>query len=134
MPPAHKNRLGDTSLRPPHLVTPALNSLFHFFTISLGTGSGTISLRGSRDGDCVEVLVADDGPGLVGDDLARVMDPFFSGKGDPEASGLGMFMSYTIVQNHGGQMEVDSAPGEGFSVRIRMPVPRPDPPGEPDGP
>ena len=40
----------------------------------------------------------------------------------PDASGLGMFISYSIVKNHGGDMELDSAKGQGFRVRIRLPA------------
>ena len=55
-------------------------------------------------------------------DLPRVIDPFFTSKGRPDASGLGMFISYSIVRNLGGELDVDSAPGEGFRVTIRLPL------------
>ena len=54
--------------------------------------------------------------------LARVFDPFFSEKERPDASGLGMFVSYSIVQNHGGTMVVDSVAGEGFRVTMELPI------------
>ena len=54
--------------------------------------------------------------------LAQAMDPFFSNKGRPDASGLGLFISYSIIQNHGGEMQLGSRPGEGFHVEIRLPV------------
>lgn len=114
----------------PHEIQQVLLNLFINSLDALGSGSGTITVRGSADRDQVELLVADDGPGMAAADLARVMDPFFSAKGEPEASGLGMFISYTIVQNHGGHMEVESAPGEGFRVRIRMPAVAPEATGE----
>ena len=56
------------------------------------------------------------------EDLGRVMDPFFTQKDRPDASGLGMFISYSIVQNHGGEMTVDSRLGEGFTVEIVLPA------------
>ena len=70
----------------------------------------------------VRVVVADDGPGLEKELLARVFDPFFSKKDRPDASGLGMFISYSIVQTHGGTMVVDAAPGEGYRTTIELPV------------
>ncbi len=73
------------------------------------------------EGGEVRLLVEDNGPGMATADLDRVMDPFFSGKGRPDASGLGMFISYSIVRNHGGTLSVDSAPGQGFRVSIVMP-------------
>ncbi len=69
----------------------------------------------------VVVEVADNGPGMAHEDVPRVFDPFFSAKKRPDASGLGMFISYTIVQNHGGTMEVDSMPGQGFRTVLRLP-------------
>jgi signal transduction histidine kinase len=118
-----------------HEIQQVLLNLFLNSLDAMGNRSGTISVRGLRDGDRVEILVADDGPGLGVEDVARVMDPFFSAKGQADASGLGMFISYSIVLNHGGEMEVDSAPGEGFRVRIRMPVGASDAaPSDSDGP
>ncbi len=80
-----------------------------------------ITVTARRLGDRLELVVADNGPGMARELLPRVMDPFFSGKGRPDASGLGMFISYSIVRNHGGEMEVDSAPGQGFRTRIVLP-------------
>ena len=51
----------------------------------------------------------------------RVFDPFFTGKSRPDASGLGMFISYSIVQNHGGAMRIESKPGAGFRVYVDLP-------------
>ena len=65
--------------------------------------------------------VQDDGPGVDAADLPRVMDPFFTKKERPDASGLGMFLSYSIVRNHGGSMTVDSVKGKGFTVVITLP-------------
>ncbi|MGE3173204.1 MAG: sensor histidine kinase [Planctomycetota bacterium] len=69
----------------------------------------------------VQLVVEDDGPGMDPKDLARVMDPFFTQKERPDASGLGMFISFSIVQNHGGSMTVDSAPGRGFKTVLTLP-------------
>jgi signal transduction histidine kinase len=55
----------------------------------------------------------------------RIFDPFFTQKARPDASGLGMFISYSIVQNHGGSMRVESAPGEGFRTFVELPVAAP---------
>ena len=83
---------------------------------------GTIAVRLQLDGGKLHLHVDDDGPGLDAKDLARVMDPFFTKKERPDASGLGMFISYSIVQNHGGEIALDSAPGLGFRVHIALPA------------
>ncbi len=82
---------------------------------------GCITVVGSIDGDQVRLAVADDGPGMESKDLGRVMDPFFTQKQRPDASGLGMFISYSIVRNHGGTMAVESEPGRGFRTVITLP-------------
>jgi len=70
----------------------------------------------------VRVIVADNGPGMDPALLARAMDPFFSQKDRPDASGLGLFICWSIVRNHGGEISLESAPGQGFLVRIELPV------------
>ena len=94
---------------------------------SRGRG-GTIRTRTWFDGAMVHAEVVDDGPGMAKEDLGRVTDPFFSRKDRPDASGLGMFMSYSIVRNHGGEMRLDSEPGKGFRVEVLLP-PAPGAPG-----
>ncbi len=85
-------------------------------------GERWILVRARRGGDQVEVTVEDNGPGMPRADLGRVFDPFFSAKGRPDATGLGMFISYSIVANHGGSIELDSDLGQGFRVRILLPA------------
>ena len=93
----------------------------------------TVSIRRvEEDGEAlVETMVSDNGPGADPDTLSHVFDPFYSTKGataksDTLSSGLGMAISYTIVEQHGGRMSVHSEVGEGFQVRILLPVPSED--------
>ncbi|MBL8749606.1 MAG: HAMP domain-containing histidine kinase [Planctomycetes bacterium] len=90
-------------------------------------GGGRIVVRVQAEGGGVRIDVDDDGPGMDSKDLGRVFDPFFTKKERPDASGLGMFISYSIVQNHGGDMTVESARGQGFHVRIQLPAAAPLP-------
>jgi two-component system NtrC family sensor kinase len=83
---------------------------------------GRIDVRARSDGGRILLDVDDDGPGMDPKELGRVMDPFFSKKDRPDASGLGMFISYSIIRNHGGEIELESAPGRGFRVRITLPA------------
>lgn len=83
---------------------------------------GCITVRATADAGKVHVRVDDDGPGMDPADLPRVFDPFFTKKERPDASGLGMFISYSIVHNHGGEMSVDSQKGAGFHVHIVLPA------------
>ena len=68
----------------------------------------------------VHVVVADTGTGIPGEFLDKIFDPFFTLK--REGTGLGLSISYNIVQQHEGEMEVQSQPGEGTTVNIRLPL------------
>ncbi|MFY9345318.1 MAG: HAMP domain-containing sensor histidine kinase [Planctomycetota bacterium] len=85
-------------------------------------GGGTIAVRAHAEGGRVHLHVDDDGPGMDQALLGRVFDPFFSQKDRPDASGLGLFICYSIVRNHGGEITVDSRPGEGFRVHVVLPA------------
>lgn len=89
---------------------------------AIGGRGGEITASVRSDGASVRIEVADDGPGMPEELQPRIFDPFFTRKARPDASGLGMFISYSIVQNHGGAMRVESTPGEGFCTVIDLPV------------
>jgi two-component system NtrC family sensor kinase len=85
-------------------------------------GAGCITVRARQVDARIRLDVVDDGPGMDPGLLGQVFDPFFTRKERPDASGLGMFICYSIVQNHGGEIAVDSRPGEGFQVHIVLPA------------
>lgn len=89
---------------------------------AIGGGGGSIKVAVTSDERFVHLTVADDGPGMPEELQDRIFDPFFTQKARPDASGLGMFISYSIVQNHGGGMRIESTPGEGFCTHIDLPV------------
>ncbi len=68
----------------------------------------------------VMVSVGDSGPGIGADDLAKIFDPFFSTK--KQGTGLGLALVQQIVIDHGGQIEVDSAPGAGTTFTMTFPA------------
>jgi signal transduction histidine kinase len=99
-----------------------LNLLLNSLDAMEKRGNGRIAVSARGLADKVHLHVDDDGPGMDPQDLPRVFDPFFSKKERPDASGLGMFISYSIVRNHGGEITVDSRLGEGFKVHIVLPA------------
>jgi signal transduction histidine kinase len=83
---------------------------------------GTIKIRTHADGDCVEVDIADDGPGIPEAVSSRIFDPFFTTKDVGQGTGLGLDTARRIiVDRHHGSLTVESQPGETV-FRVRMPI------------
>lgn len=84
---------------------------------------GTIHLRARRQGKAIAVEVADSGVGMLPDVQAHVFEPFYTTKGD-RGTGLGLAVVFGIVERHGGQVVVESAPGHGTTMRLLLPAAR----------
>jgi signal transduction histidine kinase len=83
---------------------------------------GIITLRTRCVGDTVLIEVEDTGQGIAPEHLKRVFEPFFTTKPVGQGTGLGLSLSYGIIQRHGGELSVRSAPGSGATFSIRLPV------------
>jgi signal transduction histidine kinase len=83
---------------------------------------GRIQLSTGREGNEIFARVEDDGPGMNEATLERLFDPFFTTKPVGEGTGLGLSVSYEIVRNHGGDLNVSSEPGSGACFEVRLPV------------
>jgi two-component system, NtrC family, sensor kinase len=70
----------------------------------------------------VMVDIQDTGVGISEDNIKRIYDPFFTTKAGGSGTGLGLAVSYGIIQEHGGRILVDSAPGEGTCFRLKLPT------------
>ncbi len=87
------------------------------------TGPNIITLRVVMEGrDMVRVEVQDNGSGIPDDVLPRIFDPFFTTKDVGQGSGMGLSISFKIVQEHGGMILVDSEPGVGTVFSVLLPV------------
>jgi len=80
-------------------------------------------------GPCVELAVADQGPGLTAEQAARVFERFYRtdtarSRRGPSGAGLGLSIVMAIAAAHDGTASVDTAPGEGATFRVRLPLPR----------
>jgi len=82
---------------------------------------GRIEIRTFRDREHTCVTVADTGTGMSEEVRLRALEPFFTTKG-PKGMGLGLSVSYGIIKNHGGELELESVPGRGTVVTIRLPA------------
>ena len=81
-----------------------------------------ISIHAFREGEQVVIQVADNGPGMDAKTRERALDPFFTTKTHGQGSGLGLFLSHSIMTSFGGSLEIESKPGCGTTVTVRMPV------------
>ena len=111
----------------------ALNQVFMNLLVNaahaISAERGTIHIRtgteGEGTGQAAWVEVEDDGCGIGKENLPRIFDPFFTTKPVGQGTGLGLSLSYGIVQKHGGRFEVDSEPGRGTRFRVTIPVRQP---------
>jgi two-component system NtrC family sensor kinase len=76
------------------------------------------------DDESILIEVSDDGIGIAPENLAKIYDPFFTTKGVGRGTGLGLAVTYGIVQEHSGHISVDSVPGLGTTFRISLPIAR----------
>jgi signal transduction histidine kinase len=81
---------------------------------------GTLVLEGRPAGDHVEVLVSDTGGGIAPENVARLFDPFFTTRAN--GLGLGLFSCRRIVEDHGGELRVESAHGRGARFTVSLPA------------
>src|ERR1700761_1614808 len=92
-------------------------------------GTGTLTVRTARDGDCVLVEIGDTGPGIPNDILDRIFEPFFTTKPVGQGTGLGLDIASRIVVNkHHGDLRVESVPGD---TRFQVWLPITAEPAEP---
>jgi signal transduction histidine kinase len=100
----------------------ALNLLLNAADAIDETKGGRIEIEVARTDDEVSLRVTDDGCGMSPEVQARCFDLFFTTKGVGEGTGLGLSVVYNIVVNHGGRIELVSAPGRGTTFTVRLPL------------
>ena len=86
-------------------------------------GELTISTKSTARGgrDWIKVSVQDTGIGIPKVDQARIFEPFYTTKGQEGGTGLGLSVTYGIITDHGGQIDVESQPGAGSKFSVWLP-------------
>jgi two-component system NtrC family sensor kinase len=85
---------------------------------------GLLEVRTGAQNGSVEIEVTDTGSGISPEHLHRIFDPFFTTKATGRGTGLGLSVSYGIIKEHAGKVDVRSTPGKGTSFRLEFPVAR----------
>ncbi|HSK62247.1 MAG TPA: ATP-binding protein, partial [Pyrinomonadaceae bacterium] len=86
-------------------------------------GRIVVSTSMAEDGSVI-AAIADTGIGIAPENVAKIYDPFYTTKGVGQGTGLGLAVTYGIVQEHAGRISVDSTPGDGTTFRITLPAAR----------
>ncbi len=97
-----------------NILNNAIQAMPHGGQVTVATGT-----RPERE---VYVQVSDTGAGIAEEDLRKIFDPFFTTKQPGGGTGLGLSVSYRIVRDHGGRIEVTSSPGQGATFQVILPL------------
>jgi signal transduction histidine kinase len=89
---------------------------------ALSGARGELRVRTRAAGEQVIIEVQDTGPGMSPELQTRIFEPFFTTKSAGQGTGLGLSVSYGIIESHGGRLEVRSSPGEGATFIISLPA------------
>jgi signal transduction histidine kinase len=97
-----------------------------------GDTAGKLEITTARETDAdpdtknptarLKIMFIDDGPGIAGENLGNIFDPFFTTKDPGRGTGLGLSVSFMIVESLGGTMTVTSEAGTGTTMKISLPL------------
>ena len=120
-------RLPPVTARVHALETVLVNLLLNAADAMPRGGQITIAVAGSGTPGWVELSVTDTGTGIPLEMQSQIFEPFFTTKDAEHGTGLGLAVCRTIVESHGGHLNVTSEPGRGSSFRVTLPLLRDEP-------
>jgi PAS domain S-box-containing protein len=113
--------LPKTVLVPDQIVQVFLNILMNAADALEGKRK-EVTVRTSAEGSFLKIEFEDSGKGIPAEYLTKIFDPFFTTKRSGEGTGLGLWVSYGIVKNFGGDIQVESQPGRGSTFTVLLPI------------
>ena len=110
----------------PQQIEQVIINLLQNSIIAMGTRRGkiTISSHYNKKSDCIKIIVKDEGIGIEKKNLSRVTEPFFTTSRAHGGTGLGLYISYSIIKQHEGKIDIDSVRGKGTTITVSIPVRR----------
>ncbi len=103
-------------------ITRAIQNVIINAIQASGDRKGTVEVSCIRKDFYVDVRVADTGQGISPEQIAKIFDPYFTTKQGKSGTGLGLFITKKVVDDHNGSIKVDSTPGIGTTITIRLPL------------
>ena len=102
---------------------PLMQVLLNLVTnaVEVSPPGGEVTLRAEGEGEELILTIRDRGGGIPGEVMKRLFEPFVTDKGE-RGAGLGLHISYKLVEGMGGTIEVESHQGEGTTFRVRLPM------------
>lgn len=116
---------------PSQIQQVVLNLIFNAAEAAQPKGGGRVTVSTEVRESVVVLTISDNGEGIPAENLPKIFDPFFTTKPEGKGVGLGLAVSFGIIQAHGGDIEVQSTVGEGTTFSISLPL---QPAALPDGP
>jgi two-component system, sensor histidine kinase and response regulator len=103
-------------------ITRAIQNVIINAIQASGDRHGTVVVSCNRQDFYVDVRTADTGHGISSDQMAKIFDPYFTTKQGKSGTGLGLFITKKVVDDHNGSIKVDSTLGVGTTITIRLPL------------
>lgn len=114
------NNLSEILLDPHQLIQVFVNLILN--AVQAMPEGGRLWIKTCQENGKVRITIKDTGCGIAEENLDRIFDPFFSTKEHGQGTGLGLSVSYGIIQNHGGKIEVESQELVGSEFSILLPI------------
>lgn len=103
-------------------VTRAIQNVMINAIQASSENQGAVNVSCIRKDFYVDVRVSDTGPGISPEKIGKIFDPYFTTKQGKSGTGLGLYITKKVVEDHNGSIKVDSEPGAGTTFTIRLPL------------
>jgi two-component system, NtrC family, sensor kinase len=119
----YDHRLGPLLLDDKKIKQVLINLIMNAVHAIAGEGKILVHTRMNCKTQQAQIVILDTGAGIEPQNITRIFDPFFTTKPTGKGTGLGLSVSYGIIKNHGGDIDVESTPGQGSVFTVHLPIP-----------